>query len=200
MTHDTTANTDYGAPAVRSNKLHRPLIMANHALHFVSSLIVMSIAAYFIHNFSKNTHLVYWVSIAAIDTLLYLPALFLPAMKSYKGYLAPLAWIFSYLWLTAFIFAAQDYEYGSCSVRSPDQFGVGRCGLKKILEAFAFIAFFTNLVGTVLEARLWDVQRFKGARGVRDGVVRHDKQHVGAGVPGVAVPGTAGAQHGDAVV
>jgi hypothetical protein len=75
---------------------------------------------------------------AAIDSFLYLPALVLPAMKSYKGYLAPLAWIFSYLWLTAFIFAAQDYEYGDCALRSP--FLVNKCSLKRTLEAFAFIA------------------------------------------------------------
>ncbi|KAH7339249.1 hypothetical protein BKA66DRAFT_581767 [Pyrenochaeta sp. MPI-SDFR-AT-0127] len=55
---------DYGAPATRSNKLHRPLIIANHVLHFISSIIIMSIAAYFIHNFNKNTYL------GAIDALI----------------------------------------------------------------------------------------------------------------------------------
>lgn len=75
---------------------------------------------------------------AAIDTFLYLPALVAPIFKSYKGYLAPLAWIFSYLWLTAFIFAAQDYDYNNCRLTSPLSFG--HCGLKKTLEAFAFLA------------------------------------------------------------
>jgi hypothetical protein len=75
---------------------------------------------------------------AAIDALLYIPALVLPAVKSYKGYLAPVAWIFSYLWLTAFIFAAQDYNFGSCAAHSPAF--VNKCSLKKTLEAFAFIA------------------------------------------------------------
>jgi hypothetical protein len=64
-------------------------------------------------------------------------------MKSYKGYLAPLAWIFSYLWLTAFIFAAQDYEYGSCSLNSPAF--MNNCSLKRTLEAFAFIALYVTL-------------------------------------------------------
>lgn len=59
---------DYGAPAARSNTLHRPFIIANHVLHFISSIIVMSIAAYFIHNFNKNTHLVYWVSVVRISS------------------------------------------------------------------------------------------------------------------------------------
>ena len=153
----TPATTDYGAPPARSNKMHRPLLLANHILHFISSIIVMSIAAYFIRHFSRNTHLLYWVALvstlptshvamqavvdqpqAAIDALLYLPALVLPALKSYKGYLAPLAWILSYLWLTAFIFAAQDYRHGNCVWRSPAF--VNKCRLKRVLEAFAFLA------------------------------------------------------------
>jgi hypothetical protein len=55
--------TDYGAPAVRSNRLHRPLLAANHALHLASSLIVLGISAYFIHDFENSTHLRYWVAI-----------------------------------------------------------------------------------------------------------------------------------------
>jgi len=154
--------TDFGTPVSRLNRVHRPAILANHALHLISSIIVLGIAAYFINEYSNNTHLVYWISIAAVDAFLYIPALFLPFVKSYKGYLAPLAWIFSYLWLTAFVFAAQDYNYGNCVANSPSF--VNKCALKKTLEAFAFIAFFTNLVGQVLEGRLWDIQRFRGNR------------------------------------
>lgn len=62
---DRTAapTNDYGAPAVRSNKLHRPLLAANHALHTISSLIVLGISAYFIHEYTHNTHLRYWVAL-----------------------------------------------------------------------------------------------------------------------------------------
>jgi hypothetical protein len=60
-THAPTS--DYGAPAAQPNKLLRPLLTANNVLHFISSVIVMSIAAYFIANYNRNTHLVYWVSI-----------------------------------------------------------------------------------------------------------------------------------------
>jgi hypothetical protein len=128
--------SEYGRTK-QPSKLLRMGILANHWLHWISSVIVLSIAAYFIANYTPNTHLIYWVSVAAVDTLLYLPALALPLMSSYKGYLAPVATIFSYLWLTAFIFAAQDYNFGSCWV-SPS--GVGQCGIKKTLEAFAFLA------------------------------------------------------------
>ncbi|KAF2202510.1 hypothetical protein GQ43DRAFT_368984 [Delitschia confertaspora ATCC 74209] len=120
------------------SRILRPAILANHFLHWASSLIVMSIAAYFIAHWRRDQHLIYWVTIAAIDSFLYIPALVLPAMKSYKGYLAPLAWIFSYLWLTAFIFAAQDYNQHNCALHSPG--GVNKCSLKKTLEAFAFLA------------------------------------------------------------
>jgi hypothetical protein len=76
---------------------------------------------------------------AAIDVILYIPALVLPASNKYKGYMWPLAWIFSYLWLTAFILAAQDYNSSfGCWAYSPSF--VNKCSLKKTLEAFAFIA------------------------------------------------------------
>ena len=128
----------------------------------------------------------------------------MPALKSYKGYLAPLAWILSYLWLTAFIFASQDYDYnGGCAVNSP-RF-VNKCNLKRTLEAFAFITLyvgpgscvyclrcadsccsFTSLVGTLLEARLWDVQRFKGTNAA--GV---EKDHGVGAAPAADAPAAA---------
>jgi len=151
---------DYGTSAGRSNRAHRPAILANHWLHWISSLIVLGISGYFIHNYNHSTHLVYWVVIAAIDVIVYLPALFLPVIPSYKGYLALAAWLFSYLWLTAFIFSAQDYNFNGCA-RSP--FGVNKCSLKRTLEAFAFLAFFTSLVGVILEGWLWGLQPFKRA-------------------------------------
>ncbi|KAF1969005.1 hypothetical protein BU23DRAFT_247517 [Bimuria novae-zelandiae CBS 107.79] len=152
---------DYGTPAPARSKSIRPAILANHALHFISSLIVLGIAAYFISAFTHNTHLRYWVGLAAADVLFYIPTLFLPAIKSYKGYLAPLALIFSYLWLIAFVFSAQDYNYNGGQLYNSPR-GANKPHLKYTLEAFAFIAFITSLVGFFLEARLWDVQRFKG--------------------------------------
>jgi hypothetical protein len=44
---------------------------------------------------------------------------------------------------------------------------------------------FTNLVGAVLEGRLWDVQRFKGAH--HNNVVTADKHH---GAPIAGTDGT----------
>jgi len=157
-------NTSDAYAPNRGNRMLRPAILANHFLHWASSVIVMSIAAYFIAHFAHGQHLIFWITVAAVDTAVYLPALFLPAVKSYKGHLSPVAWIFSYLWLTAFIFAAQDYNWHSCSANSP--WNTNKCGLKKTLESFAFIAFFTNLVGLLLEWRLWDRQGAKAAHTV----------------------------------
>jgi len=155
---DRHAANDYGGPVNRSDRMLRPAMLVNHALHWASSIIVMSISAYFIAKFSHNTHLIYWICVAVIDAA-YLPAWFFPAFKNYKGYLALIDWAFSYLWLTAFIFAAQDYNFDNCMINSPSF--VDKCALKKTLEAFTFLAFFTNLVGQILEGRLWDLQRFK---------------------------------------
>lgn len=65
MARGHTAN-DYGSPVHRSNRMHRPAILMNHALHWASSIIVMSIAAYFIARFSHNTHLVYWICVVSV--------------------------------------------------------------------------------------------------------------------------------------
>jgi hypothetical protein len=68
--HTPAANTDYGATTTpaREGKLHRPLILASHALHLISSLIVMSIAAYFIAKHRDSTHLRYWVALVSLIT------------------------------------------------------------------------------------------------------------------------------------
>jgi hypothetical protein len=65
---------------------------------------------------------------------LYLIAVVLPALKSYRGYMSPLNLILSYLWLTALIFAAQDYAGGRCRSRIPGY--NSRCGLKHTILAF----------------------------------------------------------------
>jgi hypothetical protein len=59
--------SDYGTATGTSSRMHRPAILANHILHWISSLIVMSIAAYFISAYANNTHLVYWIVIVRIQ-------------------------------------------------------------------------------------------------------------------------------------
>jgi len=79
---------------------------------------------------------------------LWLPSFILPFLKSYRAWYFPLNWAWSYLWLTAFIFARQDYRRGNCFFNSP--FG-GSCSLKRSLSAFIFLAFFFTLVAAVVD-------------------------------------------------
>ena len=150
------ARTDaYGNTVNRPSGLTRMATILNRWLHFVSVSIVLGIAAYFIAQYTDNTHLVFWLTIACIDAALTLPALALPVFDFYKSYLFPVHWIFSYLWLTAFIFSSQDYNFNNTCARSPA--GVNKCSIKLALESFAFIAFFTNVVGQLLEGSLGSV-------------------------------------------
>jgi len=145
----------------RASKTIRPLLAASQFLQWTSSVIVLGIVSYFINKFSVGEHLIYEEVIAALNVALYLPAMILPFMKWYKGYMLPVGFAMSYLWLTAFIFNAQDYSWHhNCAANSPA--GVNKCGLKKTIEAFAFLTFFFTLTSIVLEYLLWDKQRFKG--------------------------------------
>jgi hypothetical protein len=67
MVAHNSATTDYGATTSQrpANKLHRPLTLANHVLHWISSLIVMSIAAYLISKYRHNVHMRYWVALVS---------------------------------------------------------------------------------------------------------------------------------------
>jgi hypothetical protein len=66
-----------------------------------------------------------------------MPSFLLPILSSYKFYYALPNFIFSYLWLTAFVFSAQDYNESECELNAP--FG-GSCNLKLASEAFIFLA------------------------------------------------------------
>lgn len=74
---------------------------------------------------------------AVITLAFYLVATVLPFFGKYRGHLLPLNLVLSYLWLTSFIFAAQDWSSGRCAYDPP---GIGRCSIKKATEAFDFIA------------------------------------------------------------
>lgn len=63
--------------------------------------------------------------------------MFLPAIKSYRGYMLPLNMALSYLWLTSLIFSSQDYSGRRCYYNSPPL--VNRCGLKHTVQAFFII-------------------------------------------------------------
>jgi hypothetical protein len=61
----------------------------------------------------------------------------LPLVNAYGGQLWLANHILSYLWLTSFIFSAQDWAGGRCTTHAPT---FGKCGLKKTVVAFNFLA------------------------------------------------------------
>jgi hypothetical protein len=74
---------------------------------------------------------------AALTLGFWIPSFILPFLMPAKSYYLPLNLIFSYLWLTSFIFAAQDYNESECMANAPTG---GSYTLKLTSEAFIFIA------------------------------------------------------------
>jgi len=119
-----------------------------NALTWISSAIVVGITGYFLNKYPHDQHLIFEIVISALVLGLWLPSFALPVLRNYKFYYAPLNFIFSYLWLTAFVFAAQDYNESQCELNAP--FG-GSCNLKLTSEAFIFIAFFFSFVAALVD-------------------------------------------------
>lgn len=61
----------------------------------------------------------------------------LPVFGDYRGQLLPFNFVMSYLWLTSFIFATQDWTGGRCGLHGPATSG---CALKETIVAFDFLA------------------------------------------------------------
>jgi len=117
---------------------------------WASSAIVVGITGYFLKNYAHDQHLIFQMVIAALTLFFWIPSFVAPMMRFYKFYYALPNLVFSYLWLTAFIFAAQDYNESSCRLNAPTG---GSCNLKLTSEAFIFLAFFFSLFAYLLEAR-----------------------------------------------
>lgn len=135
------------------------LISAFHFMIWASSAIVVGITGYFLKNFPHDQHLIFQMVIVSTpsilfrDSLLYcshsnnvkaaltlffwMPSFVAPFLKFYKFYYAIPNLVFSYLWLTAFIFAAQDYNEADCTANAPTG---GSCNLKLTSESFIFLA------------------------------------------------------------
>jgi len=130
----------------------RILLAGSHFLTWVSSVIVVGITGYFLKNYAHDEHLIYEIVITALVLFFWLPSFVAPFTNTYRQWYLPLNFIFSYLWLTAFIFSAQDYNKGSCNANAPSS---GHCSLKLTNEAFLFLGFFFTLVALVIDALAW---------------------------------------------
>jgi len=132
------------------NKLTNPALTATRTLQWISAVIVMGITSYFIHRDLRGEHSIYIEVISTMSVVFFLPA-FASIFKRGNLSLAVLVIdiIFSYLWLTAFIFAAQDYNWHhNCTI-----FRGASCSKNYAQEAFIFLAFFFTFTGIGLE--LW---------------------------------------------
>ncbi|KAJ5982412.1 hypothetical protein N7451_012512 [Penicillium sp. IBT 35674x] len=117
-----------------------PLTILTHFMQWSSAVIVMGTTSYFMHSWPKGEHTIYEeVTVTFVSP-------FMPSR--FMRFVTPIDIIFSYLWLTAFIFAAQGYNWKDCAAKAP----VGaRCALKKANESFMFLAFLFTIFAIFLE-------------------------------------------------
>ncbi|KAG8405969.1 hypothetical protein J3459_019435 [Metarhizium acridum] len=109
-----------------------------HFMVFASAVIITGLVSWFLNEFSfRGSHIVYQEVIAVITMPIYLLATVAPIFSRYEGYFLPVNFIFSYLWITSFIFTAVDWTGHLCR-QGP--LGANRCSRKRAVEAFSFIA------------------------------------------------------------
>ncbi|QDS72909.1 hypothetical protein FKW77_007845 [Venturia effusa] len=150
------------APTKKStfaSKNLRALLFAILALQWSSGAIVLGICVHFMANFQQTKHMKYHTIISSFNTWMYGFGQCFSMIKRYKGYGVFIHLGFSYLWLTSFIFSAQDYNFGSCADTEPPE--AGQCNLKYTLEAFAFVAFFFSFMSIPLEILLYVIEHYK---------------------------------------
>ncbi|KAL7922551.1 hypothetical protein ACQKWADRAFT_292763 [Trichoderma austrokoningii] len=134
------------------NATLRYIAFANHLMVLISSIINTGLVSWFLSKYDyRGVDIVYQEVITVITLGFWLVASVLPLIGRYRGYLAPLNLVFSYLWLTSFIFSSQDWSSGKCGFGKPGQ---GHCSRKHAIDAFNFLAFFFLLSNTVVEGIL----------------------------------------------
>ncbi|KAE9969595.1 hypothetical protein EG328_005724 [Venturia inaequalis] len=135
-------------------------LLAALALQWVSGVIVLGICVHFMSKFQQTKHIKYHTIISSVNTWVYGFNQCFAITKLYKGHGTFLHMGFSCLWLTSFIFAVQDYNFGYCASMEPPEAG-GQCGIKYALEAFAGVAFVCSFISAPLEMRLYIVEHYE---------------------------------------
>ncbi|KAI2602209.1 hypothetical protein GGR54DRAFT_625374 [Hypoxylon sp. NC1633] len=115
-----------------------PFFLVSNALIWISAVIVMGIVSYFISESDNQVgnHIIYEEVISVLTVAFFLVSFIL---GTYPGYVLLFNVIFSYLWLVAVVFTAEDW--------STDYAGA----LPHTVEAFSFIAFFFLLFNVVFD-------------------------------------------------
>jgi len=152
-----------------ANRLISLVLLVNRIFQWSSAVIVMGITSYFIHRGLRDEHSKYIEVIATISIVFFLPAfvsMWRPGLFSLLVLAIDI--VFSYLWLTAFIFAAQDYNWHHNCRNIPRG---ATCSKKHAQEAFIFLAFFFTLTGIGLE--FWSY--WTSLRANSTSAARHEK-------------------------
>ncbi|KAJ5640203.1 uncharacterized protein N7484_008065 [Penicillium longicatenatum] len=132
-----------------STTVARPLQLVLRTMQWCSAVIVLGLTSWFISRGPRGQHIIYQEVIAAFSIVCFIPAFISPFRPSFLNKMVMLIdLVFSYLWLTAFVFAAEDYDWHSCYLNSPP--GVS-CRRKRANQAFIFLAFIFTFFGLFLE-------------------------------------------------
>ncbi|KAJ5633406.1 hypothetical protein N7490_009745 [Penicillium lividum] len=140
-----------------SSIIAKPLQLILRTLQWCSAVIVLGLTSWFINKGPRGQHIIYQEVIAAFSVVCFIPAFISPFRPALSKFVIFVDFVFSYLWLTAFIFAAQDYSWHSCYFFSPP--GVA-CSRKRGNETFMFLTFIFTFLGIFLEGgALWAYKR-----------------------------------------
>ncbi|KAB8221013.1 hypothetical protein BDV33DRAFT_171244 [Aspergillus novoparasiticus] len=128
------------------------LSLCIHVIQCGSAIVVLGITAWAVQH-TKTTTVIYSLVIAVLTPVVYGIALIISCLTRRRrgNFLPVLAFdiAFSYLWLTAFIFLARDFNHIGCRVLLWN--GETVCSRKYAAEAFSFIAFILTLASFLVE-------------------------------------------------
>ncbi|KAJ5933850.1 hypothetical protein N7454_006179 [Penicillium verhagenii] len=121
-------------------------------LQMFSAIVVLGITAWAVKD-TKTLTVIYSLTIATVTLVLAILASTISCLMRRKPLHIFVIFttdaVLSYLWLTAFIFLAQDFNRRSC--RTDRWNGQIVCSRQYAAEAFSFIAFFATLLNLALE-------------------------------------------------
>ncbi|KAF3388586.1 hypothetical protein F1880_004094 [Penicillium rolfsii] len=128
------------------------ITLVAHFIQCASALIVLGITAWAVRG-TKTLTVIYSLVVAVITPVAFALSYGFSCIRRHRSWhVAPLYLTdtaLSYLWLTAFIFLAQNFNQVNCGVSRWN--GEIVCSRKYAAEAFAFIAFFVTLLSLLLQ-------------------------------------------------
>ncbi|OOQ87415.1 hypothetical protein PEBR_17387 [Penicillium brasilianum] len=136
----------------------RFFLLCDRVIQWLSTVIVLGINSYLVNVGPRGLFITYMEIVAVVSVVVFLPAFASPFLSTpFKDFVLFIDVIFSYLWLTAFIFSAVDYNKNNCHLNAPP--GVA-CSKKWALEAFIFLTFIFTFFALFIEAfSLWAHRR-----------------------------------------